>query len=422
MWQARGYGYVFVIDSDGMQQYSTCSAGAWRAALEDLEELLYARRTPDAIRVTPHALVPGYVLERLAALPDSCRKPLGSTPLDSFDAFAATMQDYYPFFELRGVDWPARRKKLRSALSEKTNDAELFAACSEMLAGLNDGHIALRAEVDGEQRSFHATRPDTFSRMRTAFDAQSEIKTFRVFRQKWIELFKKGVEEKILGGKAKFSCQRKIVWGHVSEKVGYIFLPGMGGFARGGLKADLAALHAGFDEVLTALADTEALIVDVSLNRGGMDVISVAIASHFADKRRLGFSKYPAVAKDLRLDRYVEPHAGTRYTKKVYVVTNGVTASAAEIFTMCMRAFPHVTTVGLPTAGALSDILEKELPNGWDFGMSNEVYLDHEGKCHEGPGIPPQIPMRIFAPNKLEGLGHADAIRKIARMQRKRRR
>jgi len=32
--------------------------------------------------------------------------------------------------------------------------------------------------------------------------------------------------------------------------------------------------------------------------------------------------------------------------------------------------------------------LEKRLPNGWYFSLSNEVYLDNQGVCYESIGIP----------------------------------
>lgn len=52
-------------------------------------------------------------------------------------------------------------------------------------------------------------------------------------------------------------------------------------------------------------------------------------------------------------------------------------------------ALPNVTRIGTPTYGVLSDMLEKHLPNGWSFSLSNEVYLAVDGKLYEGLGIPP---------------------------------
>ena len=44
--------------------------------------------------------------------------------------------------------------------------------------------------------------------------------------------------------------------------------------------------------------------------------------------------------------------------------------------------------------------------------MSNEVYLDHEGKFWEGEGVSPHVPVQIFDPDN-PFVGHVDAINDI---------
>lgn len=34
------------------------------------------------------------------------------------------------------------------------------------------------------------------------------------------------------------------------------------------------------------------------------------------------------------------------------------------------------------------EALEKELPNGWAFSISNEIYMDNQGNNYENKGIP----------------------------------
>lgn len=36
----------------------------------------------------------------------------------------------------------------------------------------------------------------------------------------------------------------------------------------------------------------------------------------------------------------------------------------------------------------LSDAIQKKLPDGWYFSLSNEVYTDNRGVCYESVGIP----------------------------------
>ena len=71
-----------------------------------------------------------------------------------------------------------------------------------------------------------------------------------------------------------------------------------------------------------------------------------------------------------------------------------MTVSAADVATMFLKhpALTNITTIGEPTAGAFSNMLQKTLPNGWTFAFSNERYLAaHDGQNYEGTGIPPDI-------------------------------
>ena len=66
-----------------------------------------------------------------------------------------------------------------------------------------------------------------------------------------------------------------------------------------------------------------------------------------------------------------------------------------------MGRTPHVTRIGENTQGVFSDVLGRKLPNGWTFWLPNEVFLTPEGKAFDGPGIPPDIPVPVFAPGDL---------------------
>ena len=74
-----------------------------------------------------------------------------------------------------------------------------------------------------------------------------------------------------------------------------------------------------------------------------------------------------------------------------------------------MRALPNVTHAGTATRGSLSDVLRKPLPNGWWVTLSNEIYLDAEGRHWEGRGIPPEVEIEVFSPDDPFS-GHAEAI------------
>ena len=95
------------------------------------------------------------------------------------------------------------------------------------------------------------------------------------------------------------------------------------------------------------------------------------------------------------------------------MLTSNVTVSAAEIFTMAMRALSNVTHAGQATRGALSDELTKRLPNGWRVTLSNEIYLDAAGKAWEGAGVPPKLAIPVFKETEDAAQTHLQAVRVV---------
>ena len=158
------------------------------------------------------------------------------------------------------------------------------------------------------------------------------------------------------------------------------------------------------------------MIIDLTINYGGYDFISRKIAERFAAKTTPSYSKYPADAPKATAYKYqLTPHSKNNFTGPVYVMTSNITLSGGELLTMSLKSLPNVTHVGETTRGALSDKLEKTLPNGWEISLSNEVYLDHQGREFEGKGIPPDISIPVFDWNNLMN-GHIEAINKLIKI------
>ncbi len=72
--------------------------------------------------------------------------------------------------------------------------------------------------------------------------------------------------------------------------------------------------------------------------------------------------------------------------------------SAGEPFTQAlMGRTPPITGVGENTQGAFSDVLSRRLPNGWRFGLPNEVFRTPQRTTFDGTGIPPDAVVPVFA-------------------------
>ena len=59
--------------------------------------------------------------------------------------------------------------------------------------------------------------------------------------------------------------------------------------------------------------------------------------------------------------------------------------------------------LGLNTQGVFSDVLVRTLPNGWTFGVPNEVHLTRDGKSFDGPSVPPDVRVPFFSREELDG-------------------
>jgi len=152
-------------------------------------------------------------------------------------------------------------------------------------------------------------------------------------------------------------------------------------------------------DVIDDLSDTQSLIIDLCSTGGGHDEVSIAIAGHFTDQRRLVGSKFARsyLGDTDAVEIWVEPADTTPYLNPVAVIGGVETASAAETFLLTMKSLPQVTLVGESSNGILSDVLEKTLPNGWEIWLANEVYLDIQGQSHEVNGVAPEVEAPVFS-------------------------
>ncbi|MEM6334968.1 MAG: S41 family peptidase [Bacteroidota bacterium] len=422
VWQSRGYGWVLNVAPDSAIIYTSGAAGCIADPIitgyiiEEPKMLIRTAGTSMDLAFR-EANSTRYTFDRLPALPDACTQIVPDTPSSVFDYAWTVMNEQYAFFDEHGVDWAARRAEIEPRIRDDMSDAELFDALEAMLAGLNDGHIELTGEVDGEDRRYSGQgAPVLRPLLQTWFERQDEHETFQAFANDWYFGSRRRIRSELLNDSSRTTFGGNVFWGRIGQ-TGYINVAGMSGFKNEDSETfydQIENVHGMMDDILTDLADTDAIIIDVMLNQGGFDEIGLAIAQHFANHPTPGVTKYAGNAEaDTRQTMVIQPARGVRYLKPVYVLTSDVSVSAAETFTMYMRALPTVTHAGSTTRGALSDILFRPLPNEWLLELSNEVYLDAEDELWEARGIPPELPLTVFA--EKTPYGHLDAIAELAR-------
>jgi carboxyl-terminal processing protease len=419
VWRSRGYGWLIEIKGRRARFYDEGTRACIRhedtdvdlVGMSDKFEVSADGRTLRMPIEDPAYL---YTFDRIEALPKACGNDPDAQPGAVLDAALELFSTHYAFFQERNVDWHALADTTRRQLSKEATDDQLLEVIGSLVSSVDDAHVSLEGEHDGDWLVRETGDGPTLRRV--AAQAVRENVSVDEMRERWHNLYwGRDMEEILDDDEMTWSMNDTMVYGLVGEDIGYIALATMEGYARRseGAAADIRALDRAMERVLDEFGDVDAVILDISMNDGGYDMVARALAGRFAAQRAVGYYKYAGdAAADEPQAIHVEPSDGRRFTGPVYLLTSDYTMSAAEILTMSMRALPNVTHVGQTTRGTLSDVLSKPLPNGWSLNLSNEIYIDADGRRWEGVGIPPQIALDVFSaqdPTK----GHVEAVRAI---------
>jgi hypothetical protein len=197
------------------------------------------------------------------------------------------------------------------------------------------------------------------------------------------------------------------------EQAGWI-APGIA-FVRFNVFPDDAAVTAQAAKFMTDHADAKAIIFDLRThNGGGLDQMDVIFPWLFAEPTRLvtmatrasvdarggspidGLASMRVVKGEdgmVTREHWATPGSETRLRDaKIYVLTSGASASAAEHFSLAMKHSGRGTLVGAPTAGANHFGSGEDLGGGYGaFIPVGRTYDPVTGKDWEGDGVQPDI-------------------------------
>jgi len=376
--------------------------------------------------------------ERLAALPERCLHRVDRSSHGVWKAFASFFEHHYAFFKERGVDWQDLRdsltKELESTRGESLNEKDaaefdaVFDSMKKVIAQLNDSHTKLFATIEGKTEKVQYDQGDTLSMIRS-----------RLGEAQWLGgLIEQTLNETLQSG-AKHLGQQRIIYGKVNlehllgeksnESIGYIQIFTMGGFtdtaepgSESWAKAEVDYLNITLQKAIASFKDASAVIIDLSNNRGGYDVIARQIAAHFIDSEiaayRVAYRSPSRIERVYRVEPFKdEKNTQHRYTGPLYLLTSDVTVSGGELATLTLKNLPQVTHFGSTTRGSFSTPLAKPLPNDWYLELSNELFLSMNSELFEGRGIPADVPFEVFnAEDPI--LSHRLAIQKIVQWHR----
>lgn len=394
IWKMRGYGKIIEINDSVVNSYDATSISCTLSSQLKRDAILQLG-TINSVDQNSLIITQGitsYTLDRIIGLPETEYVSTGSEdPNYNFDVFWNLMNENYPFFRERKMDWLGIGHKYHGKIK---SEKQLRHIIKSIISQMNDGHTTLIIPKKNN------AAPHYWNGNKTAVLEDKILKRYvknpkrHGMSIKGNGLLNYGITENNVGyvqinNMLFFSDKYK----NPGSLSGYDYLFDYLNASAGNpehFEDEKRGVRALMEKIIDELKETNAIILDLRFNSGGYDLVSLEILRHFIAVETKLYSK-----KARLLDGYTEPQyfsilpADKTYNKPVFLLTSHQTASAPEALALGSMALKNITRIGSETEGIFSDILEKKLPNGWTLNLSNEIYQNMEGACYESLGIPP---------------------------------
>lgn len=419
-WRSRGHGWTLHVTPDTFELYDTIGLVSLlreSGSIEQLSECFdrFALASPDELSLFHRGDLTQYQFDRsdgpVTVFPSGQHKD----PVANFDFLCQLFDEHHAFLGERGVDWKEANRIYRPRVTASASDEKLLDVFAEMLAPLHDNHVYVASPA-------RVVTSDKLAPLRPGFQEAFGLPTGRVSSRSTVDGIAPQISSILLAefpraqSTFRSGCNDVLSWCELEPGIGYINVLRLFGFAdtlaartaddlpharidaARFLEDDMAALDREMDRVMIDLASMRAIVVDIRINGGGFDRAGLTIANRFAETERLAYTKQAKWGSTRTTPQEICVHPVQRpsYHRPVVLMTSPLTLSAGEVFALCMRALPNVTTIGETTLGILSDNLLKCLPNGWEASLSNEIYIAADGNVYEVVGVPPEVPAPVF--------------------------
>ena len=162
-----------------------------------------------------------------------------------------------------------------------------------------------------------------------------------------------------------------------------------------------------FDLAMDDFRELDGIVVDLRGNTGGVGAMILGLAGHFLDDRvSLGTMRTRTTELKFITNPRRVSAAGQRVTPfdgPVAVLTDGLSASASEVFAGGMQAVGRVRVFGGITAGAVLPARMDRLPNGDVLYHAFGEFETTTGLRLEGRGVFPDRPVSVTREDLLTG-------------------
>jgi C-terminal processing protease CtpA/Prc len=146
---------------------------------------------------------------------------------------------------------------------------------------------------------------------------------------------------------------------------------------------------------MNVIAHTDALIIDLRNNGGGVDTVTL-VASYLFDQRQPLSGIYNR-ARDHLTQSYTQPYVpGSRFgaSKPVYVLISKRTFSAAEALAYDLQALKRATIIGQPSGGGAHPFEYRRIhPHFVLWSVTQKSVNPITGGNWQGTGVRPDIPI-----------------------------
>ena len=401
IWESIGYGKILNIDSTTYKYYDITEISCLPSKQGNISELSSSiHLSNDTLTVKRGLSTYSYL--RMNKLPNVCQqsnKDINNISYN-FEVFAETYKNHYAYFEINKIDWESLYKTSKKKINSNTTEVELYLTMQNIIDSIHDNH----GEIEPTDEVYELAHLQEINTEKE--ESQKEYGDFTIA----------GLVAKHYLKEDLTKDSWLVKWGKMENNIGYVQVNAMWLFADLNLSESLVkengfvstyidafdklddeeqiemevkGISAIMDEVMNDLWTSDFIIIDVRFNGGGQDEVGLEILRRFNQERRQIATKKARNKNGytIKTPIYLEPALVT-YTKPVYLLTSQQSASATDMMALSSLELNQIKRIGSHTNGAISDALQKSLPNGWYFSLSNEVYTDINDKVYENIGIP----------------------------------
>jgi len=310
------------------------------------------------------------------------KEEFNNDAVGNFNALWTEFDLYYGAFEAKHINWDSLKVVYGKNISTTTKDGDLYKALTGLIGTLNDGHAFIYAPGLG---SFNSHKLRSFFSDADTRENSKIIVLQEVIQKDYLN------DDYRKTGSSPFT----FFYGSINSgthKIGYLCIPTF-------VSEDYPEQFV--EDAVSYFKNMDAIIIDIRFNSGGSAEAFVKAIDLFSSERKLYIKSKDRNGPQHNdftsfEDHYTEPKNSYFKTKPIVVLVNGQTASSSEHFLLGMKSQSNVISVGDTTWGAFSVVVDRIMPNGWQYRLGAQVVYTPEGKL-----------LTDSKGNYLEGIGIA---------------